>query len=186
MHPAATRIGVHRRPHTGSALIVTLVLLLVLTVVGIAGMSATVLQERMAGNVQDSAQVFEAVESALRLCGNRVMAGDSDAVGEADADEMTDFKMGDESESPDRAERVTPTPGSALTALGETGYQLRCLIEFTGPVDPARTGGSLRRPGAAGALVGYRVTAAGSRVPKGHSGTARPTVILQSDLVLWK
>lgn len=174
----------HRPGQGGSALLVTLILLVVLTVIGIAGMGATILQERMASNVQDSAQVFEATESALRLCGNRVTAGSSNAVGEADSAELAAFQSGGALTTVNRAELFTPTPTNPLTAKGATEYQLRCLIEFTGPVDAARTGGSVRRPSASGNLVGYRVTAAGVRVRDGITDIQRPTVILQSDVVV--
>lgn len=172
-----------RAEEGGSALLVTLILLVVLTVIGIAGMGASVLQERMAGNLQDSAQVFEATESALRLCTRRVDAGDSGALGQADADDWSDFETGG-ALSPDRAEAFQPTPDSPLTTKGATEYQLHCLIEFTGPVDAARSGGSVRRPSPSGNLVGYRITAGGVRVGDGETDRQRPTVILQSDVVV--
>ena len=50
----------------GSALIVSLSILLVLTVLGISSMSTTALQERMAGNARDSEVAFEAAEAGLR------------------------------------------------------------------------------------------------------------------------
>ena len=50
----------------GSALIVSLSILLVLTILGISSMSTTALQERMAGNARDSEVAFEAAETALR------------------------------------------------------------------------------------------------------------------------
>lgn len=176
--------GYGRKRQGGSALIVTLILLLVITVIGVAGMGSTILQERMAGNMQDSAQVFEATESGLRLCGDHVDGGDSDAAGLADSDELATFQDGGDSLSPAQAELFVPVPDNPLTAKGTTEYQLQCLIEFTGPIDATRIGGSLRRPGAVGTLVGYRVTAAGARVAQGETDTARPTVLLQSDVVV--
>lgn len=50
----------------GSALIISLSILLVLTVLGISSMSMTSLQERMAGNSRDSFVAFEAAEAGLR------------------------------------------------------------------------------------------------------------------------
>lgn len=55
----------HRRQQ-GAVLIVALVLLLVLTVLGTAGIRDTVMEERMAGNFRDYATALEAAESALR------------------------------------------------------------------------------------------------------------------------
>lgn len=50
----------------GAVLVVALILLLVLTLVGVAGMQDTTLQEKMAGNMQDRNLAFQAAEAALR------------------------------------------------------------------------------------------------------------------------
>jgi type IV pilus assembly protein PilX len=50
----------------GAVLIVALVLLLVLTVLGTAGIRDTTMEERMAGNFRDYATALEAAETALR------------------------------------------------------------------------------------------------------------------------
>lgn len=56
-------------PHyeQGMALMVSLVLLIVVTLVGLAGMRGTILQERMAGGAYDRATGFQAAEAALAL-----------------------------------------------------------------------------------------------------------------------
>ncbi|SDB02703.1 type IV pilus assembly protein PilX [Desulfonatronum thiosulfatophilum] len=51
---------------TGSALVISLVMLLVLTLMAVAGMQTTSLQERMAGNMRDKDLAFQAAEAALR------------------------------------------------------------------------------------------------------------------------
>lgn len=164
---------------TGSALIVSLILLSVLTLLGVAGMGASILQERMAGNLQNSARVFAATESALRLCEGRALAGESEATGRADAEELRDFGEGEEI-SPVRAELYRPEPAKPLIEKGE--YRLHCLIEFTGPLDGSRFGGSLRRPVTAMRFTGHRVTATGAWAQAAGAMT-RPTVILQSDVI---
>lgn len=50
----------------GVALIVVLILLLVVTLLGLASMRGTLLQERMAGNVVARGQAFQAAEAVLR------------------------------------------------------------------------------------------------------------------------
>lgn len=185
-HAVAVAGYVHKR-QGGSALIVTLILLLVITVIGVAGMGSTILQERMAGNMQDSAQVFEATESGLRLCEDRVDADNSEAEGIGDTDEVADFEAG-HTFDPANAERYLPQPENPLTAKGTTEYQLGCLIEYTGPVDPATMGCSLgrgRRGPRCPQFEGYRIMAGGVRVPADEADTQRPTVILQSDMVVW-
>ncbi len=51
---------------TGSVLIVSLVMLLLLSLIGLAGMQTTIMQDRMASNLIDKGMAFEAAEAALR------------------------------------------------------------------------------------------------------------------------
>jgi type IV pilus assembly protein PilX len=51
----------------GMALVISLVLLVVVTLVGLAGMRGTILQERMAGGAYDRETAFQAAEAALML-----------------------------------------------------------------------------------------------------------------------
>ena len=50
----------------GVALIMSLVILLVLTILGIQGMQTSTFEEKMAGNFRDKQMAFEAAESALK------------------------------------------------------------------------------------------------------------------------
>jgi len=54
-----------RNRQLGSVLIVSLILLLLLTLVGVAGMNMTSLEERMSGNFKDQEMAFQAAEAAL-------------------------------------------------------------------------------------------------------------------------
>lgn len=54
------------RSQAGSALIVSLLILIVLTVLGLAAMSTNSLEQKMAGNARQSDLAFQATESALR------------------------------------------------------------------------------------------------------------------------
>lgn len=53
------------RRQKGAVLIFCLVFLLVLTLMGVSSMESTILEERMAGNMQDYGAAFQAAESAL-------------------------------------------------------------------------------------------------------------------------
>jgi type IV pilus assembly protein PilX len=67
MKPAAIhRVAVARE--RGTALIVGLVILAVLSLIGIAAFSITTQEERMAGNARDRMRAFELAEAALRTC----------------------------------------------------------------------------------------------------------------------
>jgi len=54
------------RRQRGTALVTSLLLLLVLTVVGVTAMQVTRMQERMAGNTRDLNLAFQGAEAALR------------------------------------------------------------------------------------------------------------------------
>ncbi len=58
---------INRNHQHGAALIVSLVMLLLLTVVGVSSVRMTSLQERMAGNMQFRTTAFEGAEEAARF-----------------------------------------------------------------------------------------------------------------------
>jgi len=59
-------LSVTRKHQTGASLIVSLMLLVVLTLLGLSGMQSTIMQERMSNNVRDKELAFQAAESAVR------------------------------------------------------------------------------------------------------------------------
>jgi type IV pilus assembly protein PilX len=50
----------------GSALIISLLILIVMTLIGLTGVSSSTLEEKMAGNTRDQALAFQSAEAALR------------------------------------------------------------------------------------------------------------------------
>ena len=56
----------------GSALIIALVFLLIMTLIGVTGMQGTSQQEKMAGNMRDRNLAFQAAEAALRTGERRI------------------------------------------------------------------------------------------------------------------
>ncbi len=58
--------GQFRQSQQGAALIVSLMILIVMTLIGITGMSTSSMEEKMAGNVRDRNLAFQAAEAALR------------------------------------------------------------------------------------------------------------------------
>ncbi len=60
------------RTQRGAVLIVSLVILLVLTIISIAGVQNSTMEERMAGNYRDRFAAFQAAEAALRFGENDV------------------------------------------------------------------------------------------------------------------
>lgn len=61
-----TRNGSFRSRQRGVVLVVSLMILLVMTVIGITAMQSSSLEERMAGNTKDHNLAFQATESAIR------------------------------------------------------------------------------------------------------------------------
>lgn len=67
-----SKLLIHRNPRAvrvrqqGAALVVGLIMLLLLTLIGVAGMRDTLLQEKMAGNMRDREMALQAAEAALR------------------------------------------------------------------------------------------------------------------------
>lgn len=81
-YPGSRRLKVFRRcetgcgsPEKGSALIVSLVMLLLMTLVAVAGMQTTIMQERMSANLHDRDLAFQAAEAALREGEALVLSG---------------------------------------------------------------------------------------------------------------
>ena len=52
-----------RSKQSGSALIISLMILIVMTLIGITGMGTSGLEEKMAGNDRDAALAFQAAEA---------------------------------------------------------------------------------------------------------------------------
>ncbi len=57
---------VKKHKQRGATLIIAMIFMLVLTVIGMAGMDVTFLEEKMAGNMRDRNIAFQAAEAALR------------------------------------------------------------------------------------------------------------------------
>jgi PilX N-terminal len=63
LHPQESGLGAAR--HQGAALVTALLLMMVLTVLGVAGLATAVLELRMAGNAQLQERAFAAAEHAI-------------------------------------------------------------------------------------------------------------------------
>lgn len=171
----------------GAVLLVTLILLALITSIGIVGMTSTAFQTRMAGSLQNGTQVFAATMAALQRCEQHVRQHGSTAAGIADTNTREQFMNGFAKNGSGIGYADYFSPGEVvegLSAQGSTTYQVACLIELNGPLDPAQIGGGLRRPLPVHHPVVYTVTARGARVPINTTTTRRPSVILQSRVVL--
>lgn len=105
---------------TGAVLIVALVMLLLLTIIGISSMRGTSMQERMAGNMRDQSQAFQASESALRKGEAAVRA-----MTVAQLQNLTTTPAWTNSDAIDGLPtapkyKMTPIPGVSLIKAGES------------------------------------------------------------------
>ncbi len=73
-------LGLGPSKQKGAVLLVALIMLLLLTVIGVAAMRDTNLQERMAGNMRDHALAFQAAEAALRFAEQEVKTDYADLI----------------------------------------------------------------------------------------------------------
>ena len=98
---------------TGSVLIVSLIMLLLLSLIGVAGIQTTIMQDRMAANLLDKGLAFEAAEAALRegesTLATAVPAGFTGANGL--------YEIGD-SALPDWPAKPSDNGGSVITYTG--------------------------------------------------------------------
>ncbi|MCM0610991.1 PilX protein [Marinobacter sediminum] len=144
--------------HSGAALIISLIILLVLTLIGVAGMNTSVMQERMAVNSQNSNRAFQAAESTVGALTNQLYANDLDLLRES---------MQSASEESSKVEQTLDASN------GVTGrYQVRYLGEII-----ITSGSSMNADEGSSDLKGYRYeligesemanTGAGARVFKG-------------------
>ena len=72
------RLPSRRRAQRGVALVVALVLLVLITLVGLAAVRGTMLQQRMAANLFDRQVAFQSAEAAMRAAAARVAANPGD------------------------------------------------------------------------------------------------------------
>ncbi len=60
---------------SGVVLVVSLIMLLLLTLIGLSGMQSTILEEKMAGNMRDRNMAFQAAEAALTDAEQHIVRG---------------------------------------------------------------------------------------------------------------
>lgn len=100
---------------SGSALIVSLIMLLLISLIGVGSMQGTILQERMASNLHDRNIAFQASERALRV-GENWLAGSAGSA-------LTNDRLDDpESWDGDGADAVTVAANDDQLSADPTYY----------------------------------------------------------------
>ncbi len=70
---------INMNKQSGSVLILSLVLLIIMTILALSSMNNTIMEEKMAGNLFRGGLAFQAAETALREGEARIMAWDKDS-----------------------------------------------------------------------------------------------------------
>ena len=176
MNPFSTKIVITRSRHRGAVLIVALIMLLVLTILGVAALQGANMEERMAGNMRDRNLAFQSAEAALvdaeSFVQSLVTTGNFDGTGGllGDTDAEPDYFAGATWSSANSREATTTVPGVAAPP--------RYIIKFVSVVDNDRTGALNQKRYGKRASVGdvsmFRITA------RGVGGSANSQVILQT------
>ena len=146
----------------GAVLVISLIILLVLTIIGIAGMRTTVLEGKMASNSFDQNTAFQAAEAALRdgedTIGGLVTTASFDG---------TNGRLGSSDSDPDWFDSTTWVSGSSIAysgTLSDVKTQPRYIIKFIG--QSANNTGSLKTVGygvhKTSTVNDFRVTARGT------------------------
>ncbi len=156
----------------GSTLVISLMILIVMTLIGLTGITSSTMEEKMAGNTRDQALAFQAAEAALR---------DGEAYYRDVIDTETAFNDADGLyKDADHDPFSSATWSDAMTYSGtisDVASQPRYIIERVGPVTIGESnegleiksyGEGVGRPTAA------RITA------QATGGTTNTQVILQS------
>lgn len=165
----------------GSALIIALVFLLILTLVGVTAMQGTSQQETMAGNMRDHNLAFQAAEAALRA-GERwlqsqatapVLTGTAPGLMLAQSDDFWETHNWDTQSLFTNNTMAEPTGSAALTQLsGQPRYVIEDRTVSNPPNDADFNCG-----GVAVSSVSYRCYRITAR---GLGGSPNAIVILQS------
>ncbi|MDX1817842.1 MAG: PilX N-terminal domain-containing pilus assembly protein [Marinobacter sp.] len=139
----------------GAALIISLIVLLVLTLIGVAGMNTSVMQERMAVNSQNSNRAFQAAESTVSALTNQLYANDlsllresmQNASGESSKVTVSNLDSGNGITGTYQARylgEIIITSGSSMDA-NESSSQLKGYrYELIGEATMANTGAEAR------------------------------------------
>lgn len=152
----------------GSALIIGLIFLLILTIIGVTAMRSTTLQERMAGNTRDINLAFQAAEAALRA-GEAVVRNSGSGPYDGTVDGLYGApQTGAVPRWEDSGILWSDVTGQVAGVAQDPRYIIEKLPEF---IDPT---GEISSDGVPETVTLYRITAVG------YGGNNSTQVLLQT------
>ena len=156
----------------GSALIISLVFLVIMTLIAVSSMRDTTLQERMAGNLRDRSLAFQAAEASLRDGEDWLLSPAGRLAAGVLVDEIVD---------PTTWDGVAPAPTQAASPGFVDGGLHSANPQYH--VSPARiaraSGGSLDI-----SAPGQLITSSHDITSRGIGGTDTSVVVLQTTVVI--
>ena len=120
------------RKHEGSALIISLLILLVLTIIGVTALNSTVMEEKMSSNFQTGNTAYQAAESAV----NRTfvtIANDYTLVGQAMAAQAAANAAGTTPAWPAAPTHVMNGSSSGADPNASSQTTLNAIVSYHGP-----------------------------------------------------
>ncbi len=164
----------------GVSLLVVLILLVVMSVLGIAVMRSSVMQERMAANLRDRSVTTQAVENALAQAMNVTLPSDpQNGVTSDPPDSSTDCPISGSKVCGPLAQ--SPAEGGAAWIAGPTlnGVRTEYWIQYLGRNQAFQeSGGVVPNPGSQQTGPLFRITA-----QRHHDQPERAQVTLQTDVI---
>lgn len=173
----------------GVALIISLILLVVITLMSLAGMQGTTLQERMSSNMYDRSLAMQAAEAALRAAEFAISANADLGIDcTPDSGNLCSPYPANtfNGNSGDWATVVAPYLVNAGNAAGAAQYHIQIVGDGSIEDDYGQTNSANTRQygtsGGAPVARHYQVTAR-SHNPASAGGTSRAIVVLQTSVV---
>ncbi len=151
-----------RSDQAGAVLLVALLFILLLSIIALSAMRATLLEEKMAGNLRDRSIALQAAETALRdaeaLLGQTLPSFTPACTnGLCDTGNAPDWKTYQWNDGRYVVYNTSPSPAAVApnAAIPDVYQQPRYFIEYLGPA-------SVSFPGCAGgSAAGFRIVARG-------------------------
>lgn len=185
-----------RASQRGVSLIVVLLLLLIMTLLGLASLRGTLMEERMSSNALDRGLAFQAAETALRQAQDQIaQAGvqnknigfNCDAVGEFCNPTPTNAYTGNVAGCVANAKEcwINAVGSSLATAAGSPQYYIEFMDEVTtakaNQLGTETSANAMQYGGAGGVPISsfYRITA---RSNDPSAATNRAVVVLQTTI----
>lgn len=181
--------SLHRAGQRGVALVVALLLLVVVTLVGLAAVRGTIMQQKMASNLFDRQIAFQSAEAAMRAAQARIAAYPGDIARNCQAGGVFCQANPFDDRALDTSKIITVAPGTApgqfkasKLATSQPQYVVENMGNWYNPSTSTGFGQSANAhnygaQGTSTAAVYYRVTARSGDPAKAEN---RAVVVLQA------